>query len=185
MGRRQGGVDKAMSETDTCREIFKPYCTGKLGLDAGFGSSALLKEPGCLTLDSKTPYTVTGSDKQILRGTCEDLSGFCDGSLQYIYSGHLLEDFSFAKLREVIIPEWHRCLEVGGLLLTNCPWQQKYLQVNRDNGTMDTVNLAHCEPTFGLDTWNEFVIQPTGPWEVVFEEPNHGQYSFLQILRKI
>lgn len=174
-----------MSETATSREIFRPYCTGKLGADLGFGGDAFLDEPTCLTFDMPQAYTSVGQDRQILKGSCTDLSMFCDGALEYIHTSHLGEDFHWHQLRDFIVPEWRRVLRPGGLLLTNCPWQQKYLEVNRRNGTMHTINLAHKEQNFGLDTWNSEVMSRTGSWEIIFEEPNHGEYSWLQVARKI
>jgi hypothetical protein len=175
-----------MSECAASRPIFAPYCTGKLGLDLGYGGDAFLKEPTCLTMDLVGgSYTNVGADKQILRGHCADLSGFCDNSLSYIHNAHLAEDFFFPELRDKIIPEWRRVLEVGGLLCTNCPDQTKYLAINEAAGTMDKINLAHKEPSFSLAAWNSEVISHTGPWEVVMEQDNFGDYSWLQILRKI
>jgi len=175
-----------MSECDASRHIFAPYCAGKLGLDLGYGGDAFLKEPSCITLDLPGgSYTNVGADKQILRGHCGDLSGFCDNSLSYIHNAHVAEDFFFSELREKIVPEWYRCLEVGGVLCTNCPDQSVYLEVNRRNGTEALVNQAHKEASFSLATWNSEVIAHTGPWEVVFEQDKFGDYSWLQILRKI
>lgn len=174
-----------MSECATSRHIFAPYCKGKLGLDLGFGGDAFLDEPTCLTFDMPKAYTSVGSDKQILRGDCTELSFICDGALEYVHHCHLAEDFYWKDLREKIVPEWRRVLKVGGLLLTNCPTQEVYLEINRRNGTMDTINLAHKEPDFSLEKWNHHIVANTGPWEVVFEEPSHGEYSWLQILKKV
>lgn len=171
-----------MSETASSRHIFAPYCKG-LGIDMGFGFDLVV--PTAMGMDLPQPYTRVGGDKQTLRGSCKDLSGFCDESLDYIHSSHLCEDFSYHELSQKIIPEWRRVLKVGGYLLTNCPDQQKYLEVNRRNGTMDSVNQAHLEQDFSLEKWNHHVVANTGPWETVFEEPNHGEYSWLQVLRKI
>lgn len=171
-----------MSECASSRGIFAPYCVG-LGVEAGFGGAATV--PHVLTSDQKTPYTNVGGDKQIFQNDCRDFSFICDGVLDFFIHIHLAEDFHWPELREKIIPEWRRILKPGGLLLTNCPWQQKYLEVNRRNGTMHTINLAHKEPNFGLDTWNSEVMSRTGSWEILFEEPNHGEYSWLQIARKI
>jgi len=41
------------------------------------------------------------------------------------------------------------------------------------------------ERDFSLENWNKRVLPATGPWNVIFEEPNHGPYSFLQVIRKI
>jgi len=175
-----------MSEVAASRHIFAPYATGKLGLDIGYGGCAFLQEPSCLTMDMRGgSYTNVGNDKQILQGDCSDLSGFCDESLDYIHSAHLLEDFWFHELRDKIMPEWRRVLKVGGLILTNCPDQQRYLAHNDKNKTMHLINLAHKEPLFGLEKWRTEVQNRTGPWEVVYEQDNFGDYSWLQIFKKV
>lgn len=169
-----------MSETATSRPIFKKYCKG-LGIDIGFGGDAVT--PDTLTSDQKTPYTNVGGDKQVFQNDCRDFSFMCDGVLDYIHHSHIAEDFSYSELSQKIIPEWRRILKVGGLLLTNCPDQQKFLAHCAKTG--QGTNDAHLEQDFSLEKWNHHVVANTGPWEVVMEEPNHGPYSFLQILRKL
>jgi predicted SAM-dependent methyltransferase len=175
-----------MSEAASSAHIFAPYCSGKLGIDVGYGGKRFLNEVGCLAVDMiGGSYTKVGDEPQTIQADMGNLSMFCDGSLDYIASHHLLEDAYYYELRDRIIPEWRRVLKPGGLILTNCPDQQRYLEVNRRNGTMDTINLAHKEQDFSLLTWNENVVARTGSWEVLLEVPEHGDYSWLQILRKI
>lgn len=169
-----------VSETSLSRPIFAPYCVG-VGIDAGFGGDLVV--PTAMGFDLDHPYTAVGKNPQTFRGTCEDLSGFCDQSLDYIHASHLLEDFTWPQLREKIIPEWKRVLKVGGLLLVNSPDQQKFLAHCAATG--QGTNEAHKEYDFGLPKWNEQVVDPTGPWEVVMEDAGFGPYSFLQILRKV
>lgn len=169
-----------MSECETSRAIFAPYCSG-IGIEAGFGGAATV--PHVLTSDQKNPYTNVGSDKQIFQNDCRDFSFICDGVLDFFVSVHLAEDFSYHVLKTQIIPEWRRILKVGGLLLTNCPDQQKFLAHCAKTG--QGTNDAHLEQDFSLEKWNHHVVANTGPWEVVLEEPNHGPYSFLQVLRKL
>ncbi len=167
-----------MSETDTCRELLAPYCRG-LGLDLGFGGSAITAE--AITFDMPRPYTNVGGDKQIMRGDCRDLSMFCDESLDFCFSSHLIEDWIYAEAA-AIIREWRRVLKVGGLLITNCPDQQRFLK--HCAATQQPLNNAHKEEFWGLQTFRDNVLAPTGPWVEEFCVPEHGAYSFLTVHRK-
>jgi len=171
-----------MSETATSREIFRGYLDG-LGLDIGFGGDAVL--PHVITMDLPIEggrYTTVGGDRQILQGSCDDLSGFCNESLDFIHSSHLLEDFSYEKLVK-IIAEWRRVLKVGGLILTNCPDQQKFIAHCARTG--QGLNDAHHEQTYSLANFKSKVLSKTGPWETLLEVPEHGPYSWLQVIKKI
>lgn len=168
-----------MSETASCRPFLAKYCEG-LGLDVGYGGSAIV--PSALTFDTDPPYTNVGSDKQILKGSCTNLGMFCDESLDYIYSSHLLEDFSFGDLVNVI-KEWRRVLKVGGLLVTNCPDQQQFLAHIAVTGQGN--NLAHKEQDFSLQNFKDRVLSHTGSWEIVYEKPDALPYSWYLVTRKI
>ena len=168
-----------MSETAASRSILAPFCVG-LGIDCGFGGDAVV--PHALTMDMPQPYTKVGGDKQILRGTAENLSGFCDGSLDFIYSSHLLEDWTYIDLVD-IIREWRRVLRVGGRTITNCPTQAKFLAHCASTGQPG--NDAHKEADFGLETFRSHVLDKTGPWKEIFVEPNFGPYSFLLVCEKV
>jgi predicted SAM-dependent methyltransferase len=169
-----------VSETDTCRAELSRWCRG-VGIDVGFGGSAIT--PTALTFDMPNPYTRVGGDRQILRGYADDLSMFCDGALDFIFSSHLLEDYYYAELAHLIIPEWRRVLRVGGYLITNCPDQQRFLAHCAATG--QGTNEAHRESTFSLENFREKVMAVTGPWEEVFCKPEHGPYSFLTVHKKV
>lgn len=149
-------------------------------MDVGFGFDAVV--PHALTSDTETPYTRVGQDKQIFKNDCRNFSFLCDETMSYWHNSHLAEDFSYGDLVN-IVKEWRRCLKIGGYLLTNCPDQQRFLRHCSETG--QGTNDAHHEQDFSLRTWNERVIAQTGPWEVVMEEPNHGPYSWLQVLKKL
>lgn len=168
-----------MSETAASRELLAPWCKG-LGLDLGFGGDAVV--PHALTFDMPRPYTSVGGDPQILRGDCRDLSFLCDGVLDFCYSSHLLEDWSYSDA-VAIIREWRRVLKPGGRLITNCPDQQRFLR--HCALTSQPLNLAHVEETWSLDTFRRLVLEQTGPWEEEFCEPEFGAYSFLIVVRKV
>lgn len=170
----------SVSETSLSRVTLAPFCVGH-GLDIGFGGDAVV--PSAWTMDLVDgSYTNVGGDRQILRGTAGDLSGFCDGALDYIYSSHLLEDFTYPELVK-IIKEWRRVLREGGLIVTNCPDQQKFLAHCARTG--QGLNAAHKEDDFSLETFLTRVVQLCGAWEAVVQEPEFGPYSFLLVLKKI
>lgn len=166
------------SETSTSRHILAPFCAG-LGLDIGFGRDKVV--PHAISFDMPTPYTCVGGDEQIMRGDCRDLRMFCDESLDYIYSSHLLEDFTYEQLIP-LIGEWRRVLKVGGRVVTNCPDQQRFL--SHCAATGQGLNLAHKEANFSLQTFKDTVLAHTGPWEVQHETPEHGPYSWLLVVAK-
>lgn len=167
-----------VSETDTARSILAPFCNG-IGLDMGFGGSSIT--PTALTFDMAQPYTNVGGDRQVLRGDARRLPFVCNEALDFIHSSHLLEDFHYDELVN-IITEWRRCLRTGGVLVTNCPDQQKFLSHCATTG--QGVNLAHKEQDFSLSNFKSRVLSRTGPWTPVFEEPNHGPYSWLLVIAK-
>lgn len=172
--RKQGG-----SETSAAREDLGPFCIG-LGMDIGFGGDAIV--PTALTMDMIQPYCpALSGDPQIIRGDCRNLSFLCDGVLDYIYSSHLLEDFSYGELVP-LIAEWRRVLKPGGKLVANCPDQQRFLSYIAKNNQGN--NLAHKEQDFSLETFKDRVLSQTGPWEHIYEMPDDGRYSWYLVMAK-
>lgn len=169
-----------MSETKAARPTLAKFCNG-IGLDIGFGGSAIT--PSAITFDMPNRYAHTQENhKQILKGDCKNLNFFCNNSLDYIYSSHLLEDFTYKDLVP-IIKEWRRIIKDDGLLITNCPDQQKFLAHCKKTG--QPLNLAHKEQDFSLHNFRTKVIANTGKWEEVFVEPNAGPYSWYLVLKKL
>jgi ubiquinone/menaquinone biosynthesis C-methylase UbiE len=127
-------------------------------------------------------YTTVGGDKQILQGSCFDLSGFCNESLDFLVQNHLLEDFSYSDLVK-IITEWRRVLKIGGRLVCNNPDQQRFKSYIKKHNQGD--NLAHHEQDFSLETFKRNVLDKTGPWEITYEMPDDGKYSWYLVATKI
>ena len=169
-----------MSETAAARPFLAKYCNG-IGLDMGFGGSAIV--PNALTFDMPKSYCPSfEGHTQILRGDCKNLSYFCDHALDYIYSSHLLEDFTYSELIPIIF-EWRRVLKIGGLLIINCPDQQKFLAHCHKTG--QAINFAHKENDFSLNTFYNNVIRNTYDWEKVYENSSAGAYSWYLVLKKL
>jgi len=167
-----------MSETSKSRHALDIFCEG-IGLDVGYGGDKIVKS--AWAFDMPNPYTNVGGDRQQLRGDCRSFPFICDEGLDYIYSSHVLEDFTYQELVE-IIKEWRRCLKFGGLLVTNCPDQQKFLAHCAATG--QGTNDAHKEPDFSLATFKANVLEHTGNWEVVYEQDDFKPYSWLYVVKK-
>ena len=168
-----------MSETAASREILAPYCAEPWGVDLGFGGDPVV--PHAITFDMPRPYTSVGGARQILRGDCRDLSMFCDGALDWVYSAHLVEDHYYSELH-VILREWRRVIRPGGLLVTNAPDQQQFKAYIAEHNQGD--NLAHREQDFSLDNFRR-CLDTCGPWEEVYAMPDDGRYSWYLVVRKV
>lgn len=169
-----------MSECAQARPVLAKYCELPC-LELGFGGVATV--PEAVTFDMPIPYCPSfEGHPQILQGDCKSLPFICDNAFSSIISHHLLEDFYYPELVD-ILKEWRRLLKPGGLLITNCPNQAKFkahILISKQGD-----NLAHREASFSLETFKSEVVQKTGSWEVVFEDPDVPPYSFYIVLRKI
>lgn len=161
------------SETSKRRPILAPYCTG-VGLDIGYGGDPIV--PTAITLDLPRPYTCVGAAPQHIAGDGTALPWFADQSLDYVYSSHLIEDFSYADQRR-IVAEWLRVLKPGGHLVILAPDQQAYEADCRARGIGS--NAHHIEPDMSLATFVRQVLyrQPFF-LEVVHQSPLVATYSF-------
>jgi SAM-dependent methyltransferase len=123
------------SETHRHRHLTAPYCTGN-GVDIGSGGDPVV--PHAIQVELASPYgCVFGSLEQVeWRGDALTLP-FKDGTLDFAYSSHLLEDFEdwTPPLRE-----WSRVLKPGGHLVILLPDKSRW-QAALDRG--QPPNLAH------------------------------------------
>ena len=87
------------SETSKSKDILAPYCTG-IGMDVGYGGEKVV--PTAWAFDLPNPYTCVGEERQQLRGDCRKFPFLCDYALDYIYSSHVLEDFTYGELEDII-----------------------------------------------------------------------------------
>lgn len=172
-----------MSETDAVRNLVHPRFTQGLGIDIGFGNSALT--PNCLTLDrvGGTYGQPQGSDRQIFQADCRKLPWICDEAFSWLWSSHVVEDFQWPALVEML-KEWRRILRPGGLLMTCAPYESRFRE--HCSRTGQSLNLAHANGLeFGLENFRAKALNLCGPWEEVFCEPDAGPYSFVLVVRKL
>ena len=167
------------SETSKSRDILAPYCAG-IGMDVGFGGDKIV--PTAWAFDTPQPYTAVGSNSQQLRGDCRQFPFLCDNALDYIYSSHVLEDFTYGDLIPILF-EWRRVLKPGGVIVTNCPDQRRFLAHCAATG--QSVNDNHKEPDFSLNSFSTRVLTQTGTWDKIFEIDPFQEYSWLQVIKKV
>lgn len=169
-----------MSETSAARSVLAPYCVG-VGLDIGFGGSAI--SPAAITFDMPHMYCQSlEGHRQHLRGDAASLPFICDGAFDYIYSSHLIEDFTYDDLVSMI-REWRRILQPAGVLVLNCPDQRRFLAHCERTG--QSINCNHKESDFSLRNFCDRVLQWAGDWEIIYEDPDVKPYSWYLCARKV
>ena len=111
----------SMSETDKYRHLTTPYLKG-CGVDIGTGGYAPIV-PHAISVELPPErfawYTSNRKPEFPIHLDCGALDlPFKDGSLDFVYSSHLIEDFAdwFPALRE-----WTRIVKVGGRIVITFP----------------------------------------------------------------
>lgn len=163
------------SETSRHRNLTERYCQGN-GIDLGSGGDPVV--PHAINVDLPDPYTRVGPVPIHWRGSAIELP-FKDGTLDFVYSSHLLEDFGnwWPALRE-----WSRVLKPGGHLVILVPDAGRW-RAALDRG--QPPNLAHQHeasvgelstymPPLGLEVVEDRFTHPDDPRE----------YSILFVARR-
>jgi len=172
-----------MSEASKCRERLKKFCIGN-GLDIGYGGDPII--PTAITLDLEKPYTKVGDHPQNLIGDGRNLYWFKDNCLDYIFSSHLLEDFSIDEMKSTLW-EWIRVIKPGGFLVLYLPDEQAYRKYCKEN--KKPRNSNHKIDKFSLDFVK--IILEEGPpvfsygnVKIVSSDSICEDYSFEIVLMK-
>lgn len=163
------------SETSKCRERLAPYCQG-YGADLGFGGDPIASH--AIRIDLPSPYTKVGEQSVQLGGDTSQLIWFKDGTLDFIYSSHLLEDF--VDTRAVLI-EWLRVLKINGRLVLFCPDEQRFRAHCHRTG--QPYNPHHVHAHFSLDYVKE-LLAGIGANRVIYENPDVDIYSWDLVVEK-
>ena len=167
---------KYKSETSKSRENLIKFCIGD-GADLGFGGDKI--KPEAIGIDLEIPYAITGTDKVQLHGDARNLKWFKNEVLDYVYSGHLLEDFE-NKIHVML--EWSRVLKVGGNLVLLLPDEQAYRK--HCEKTSQIYNEHHKDPVFDKDEIKA-IVETIGNLEVIHESEIINDYNFEIVFRKI
>jgi predicted SAM-dependent methyltransferase len=163
-----------VSETSKCRASLAPYCVGD-GLDIGYGGDPIVPTAICMDLPDR--YAAYADHPQHLAGDAADLRWFRDGSLDYVYSSHVLEDFEDTG---PVLREWLRVLRPGGHLVLYLPDEQTYRAHCARQGKPPNPHHVHAD--FGPSRMRELIADLDV--EVVHERFPVGIYSFELVLRK-
>lgn len=165
---------RRVSETSKCRASLAPFCVGN-GVDVGYGGDPIV--PHAISMDLPSPYAAYARHPQHLHGDARQLRWFADGSLDFVYSSHVLEDFDDTA---AVLDEWLRVLVPGGHLVLFLPDEPTYRAHCQRRG--QPPNPHHIHDDFGPDTLRRLAAER--PVEVCHFRFPVGVYSFEMVLRK-
>jgi predicted SAM-dependent methyltransferase len=171
-----GRAPAYLSETSKCRARLAPYCTG-YGVDLGFGGDPI--HPSAIRVDNPSPYAATGTYPVQLGGDAAHLDWFRDGVLDYVYSSHLLEDFTDTAC---VLREWLRVLKPGGHLVIFCPDEPTYRAHCQATGQIYNVHHKHAD--FTLQKVKD-ILQGIGGVKFIHEAPMVDIYSWELVAVRI
>jgi len=174
-------------EAQKCRHRIVSYCKG-MGLDLGAGNEKIV--PTAIGIDGGYGEA-KGADMTLDLSANQSLGIFSCGYFDYVFSSHLLEDFSAT---ESILKEWWRVIKAGGHLVLYGPDPDYYPRV----GTAGA-NPNHKQDLYWEDVWkivkgfgNAKLIQSSRhndsneySWQIVCQKVNCRMKRGLEILKDI
>jgi len=150
------------------------------GADIGFGRDKIV--PHAIAIDLPVPTAkCEGDDPVNLGGDARRLDWFKDNALDFIYSSHLLEDFSEEENLNVL-KEWSRVLKVGGNLILVLPHEEEYRSHCKRSGYRSNPNhkIVSMSPSYMADK-----IGLVGGLDIVETSGIVNSYSFYIVARKV
>jgi ubiquinone/menaquinone biosynthesis C-methylase UbiE len=165
------------SETSKVRHMVLEFCNGN-GCDIGFGGDKIKKE-NCIGIDYAQPYANTGKDQVDI--SCDVMNESIpveNGTFDYVYSSHLIEDFLNTK---DALNEFIRILKDGGNLILVFPDQKKYEEVCKKTG--QALNMCHVHKTMGLSFMLEVLQQMDSiPFNILHSSNCEIDYNVILVL---
>lgn len=156
------------SETSKVRHLVMPFCTGN-GIDIGHGGDKI--RPSAIGVDLYQMYTNVGCDVSQLESTGGfNLPWFQDNSLDYVYSSHLLEDFTNTA---EVLEEWCRVINPYGKLILVLPEQKIYETYS--------YNEHHKHKGFGKDYVKRCMPRNM---QLIYETDIIYNYNFIMVYMK-
>lgn len=170
------GSQMMISETSKCRTSLAPFCQGD-GIDIGFGGDPIV--PHAICMDLQQGYAHYDNHVQHLHGDARDLHWFRSGSLDWVYSSHVLEDFEDTQS---VLDEWLRVVKPGGHVVLYLPDEQSYRGHCFQQGKPP--NIHHIHEDFSLGYVMKCLAHRDDV-EIIHKRFPVGIYSFELVLRKM
>jgi predicted SAM-dependent methyltransferase len=171
--------DPQGNEAAKVKYLIVPYTRGR-GLDLGCGPFKAF--PHFTGVDNGHHARQFGWQMQpdVHVDTCENLSLFASGSMDFCFSSHLLEHFEYEKV-PTVLAEWMRVLKKNGHLILYVPDEDEYPKCGEPGANPDhkwNVNYDRV-----VDTMRDIDYD----WDMIdFQKRNQGfEYSLLFVFRKL
>jgi len=164
-----------ISETSKCRSSLAKFCQGD-GIDIGYGGDPIV--PYAICMDMPERYASYETHIQHLHGDARNLCWFKDNSLNWIYSSHVLEDFTDTR---AVLDEWLRVVKPGGLVVLYLPDEQTYRSYCRAQGNPPNPHHIHDHFSPG---YIKQCLAHRDDLTVIHECFPVGIYSFEMVLEK-
>lgn len=176
--------EQYQSETSRCRERLLSFCEGE-GVDVGFGGDPIKRTAICVDLPQA--YACVGSHPKHLstydgKGKIPQLRWFKDGSLDFVFSSHLIEDFFYAQ-QICILNDWTRVLRVGGNIVLYQPDQVAFDAHCAATG--QGLNDAHKERDYSAERFFEKVLRWVNfKFKIAHRQDHVENYSWEMVITK-
>lgn len=174
------------SETSKYRTLTVPYCKGN-GLDLASGGDPVV--PHAISIELDEPTYAYYNSNQPARGPLHYRDNnaiwnlpFKDNTLDFVYSSHLLEDFTRDKW-PILLREWSRVLKPGGYLVILVPEVERWNYAIRVLGQPPNCAHAAPEPSIG-ELSIHFMSVGLDVVEERLTNLNEHDYSILAVARK-
>lgn len=156
-----------------CWELV-PYMHGRV-LDIGCGPYKAF--PHFIGVDNGHHWGMQGAD---IKSEGDDLSLFSDGSVDTVFSSHLLEHFPYEKV-PAALKEWMRVTKTGGHVILYLPDEDEYPKVGHPHANVDH------KWNVNYDRVVEAAEKVPYSWDLVdFQKRNaDDEYSLYFVFRKL
>ena len=154
-----------------------PYLRGQ-GIDIGAGTFKIL--PHAISVDNGTDNVLFGMQfkPDVHITTAEDLSVFSPGTMNFVYSSHLLEHLEHPRKA---LFEWWKLVKLDGVLVLYLPHEDHYPKMGEPGANPDHKSNLNEHKVV------EWLEELPGSWDLERCEvrSQDDEYSFLLILRKL